>query len=196
MSNAESTRESWCDSQWWISVVGLVGTMLGIVAVVVLMVLTVMHPTFPVALWTMSFRINDDLEDYYGDEPAELHGCTIEFTVECTIEGEWSGNGQRFRTFVEMFSTRCCNWNRRQSASYVNVKLSWLNTGQIYRTIEAFGPLQPALVDIRKHQSLICTTSRIFNSSTSIRLLSLYICQFIVSCWIVFWILIYFVHFS
>lgn len=29
-----------------------------------------------------------------------------------------------------------------------NVKLSWLNTGQIYRTIDAFGPLQPAVVDI------------------------------------------------
>lgn len=36
-------------------------------------------------------------------------------------------------------------------ASALNVKLSWLNTGQIYCTIDAFGPLQPALVDIRYH---------------------------------------------
>lgn len=39
-----------------------------------------------------------------------------------------------------------------ESRAHVNVKLSWLNTGQIYRTIDAFGPLQPALVDIRQHQ--------------------------------------------
>lgn len=38
-----------------------------------------------------------------------------------------------------------------------NVKLSWLNTGQIYCTIDAFGPLQPAVVDInlQLHQSFV-----------------------------------------
>ena len=36
-----------------------------------------------------------------------------------------------------------------------NVKLSWLNTGQIYRTIDAFGPLQPAVVDISLRHRVI-----------------------------------------
>lgn len=36
-----------------------------------------------------------------------------------------------------------------------NVKLSWLNTGQIYRTIDAFGPLQPAVVDISLRPRII-----------------------------------------
>lgn len=50
-----------------------------------------------------------------------------------------------------------------------NVKLSWLNTGQIYRTIDAFGPLQPAVVDISlRHWSVKRRATRITPRGTSL----------------------------
>ncbi|KAI4492232.1 hypothetical protein M0802_009922 [Mischocyttarus mexicanus] len=39
------------------------------------------------------------------------------------------------------------------------VRLSWLNTGQIYCMVDAFGPLQPAVVDIRLLPPNILRTS-------------------------------------
>lgn len=47
-----------------------------------------------------------------------------------------------------------------------NVKLSWLNTGQIYRTIDAFGPLQPAVVDISLRPRTIPRSGQELQSSS------------------------------